>query len=154
MLVGASARAGRVYKPVTRPYLPPAATINNSSRGRGSQLERLLRAAINTWNGLLAATRSEEAFRQELVVLALAVPLAFFVGTESWKPLTLIAALLMVLVVELLNTAIEKLSDFITPAHDERIGRIKDMGSAAVGIAIIAAGMIWLQAIASRFGWF
>jgi diacylglycerol kinase (ATP) len=117
-------------------------------------LERLLRATVNTWNGLLAATRSEEAFRQELVVLALAVPLAFFVGTENWKPLTLIAILLMVLVVELLNTAIEKLSDFIAPAHDERIGRIKDMGSAAVGLAIIAAGLIWLQAIADRLGWF
>lgn len=117
-------------------------------------MNRLLRAAINTWNGLIAATRSEEAFRQELVVLALAVPLAFFVASPSWKPLTLIAALLLVLVVELLNTAIEKLSDFITPAHDERIGRIKDMASAAVGISIIAAGMIWLQAIAERLGWF
>jgi diacylglycerol kinase (ATP) len=114
-------------------------------------LNRLVRATINTWNGLLAATRTEEAFRQELIVLALAVPLAFFVGSETWKPLTLIAVLLMVLIVELLNTAIEKLSDFVTPAHDERIGRIKDMGSAAVGIAIIAAALIWLQAVAERF---
>jgi diacylglycerol kinase (ATP) len=117
-------------------------------------LDRLLRATLNTWNGLLAASRSEEAFRQELAVLALAVPLAFFIGTENWKPLTLIAVLLMVLVVELLNTAIEKLSDFVTPAHDERIGRIKDMGSAAVGVAIIAAGLIWLQALIERLGWF
>lgn len=117
-------------------------------------MKRLLGAAINTWNGLIAATRSEEAFRQELIVLALAVPLAFFVASESWRPLTLIAAVLMVMVVELLNTAIEKLSDFITPAHDERIGRIKDMGSAAVGIAIMVAVIIWLQAIAERLGWF
>ena len=117
-------------------------------------MDRLLRATLNTWNGLLAAARSEEAFRQELVVLALAVPLAFFIGTENWKPLTLIAVLLVVLVVELLNTAIEKLSDFVTPAHDERIGRIKDMGSAAVGLAIIAAGLIWLQAVVERLGWF
>ncbi len=117
-------------------------------------MDRLLRATLNTWNGLLAASRSEEAFRQELAVLALAVPLAFFIGTENWKPLTLIAVLLMVLVVELLNTAIEKLSDFVTPARDERIGRIKDMGSAAVGLAIIAAGLIWLQALIERLGWF
>jgi len=117
-------------------------------------LERLLRATVNTWNGLLAATRSEQAFREELIVLAIAVPLAFFVGTERWKPLTLIAVILMVLVVELLNTALEKLSDFVTPARDERIGRIKDMGSAAVGLAIIAAALIWLQAIVERFGWF
>jgi diacylglycerol kinase (ATP) len=117
-------------------------------------LDRLLRATLNTWNGLLAATRSEEAFRQELVVLALAVPLAFFIGTENWNPLTLIAVVLMVLVVELLNTAIEKLSDFVAPGQDERIGRIKDMGSAAVGLAIIAAGLIWLQAVIERLGWF
>jgi diacylglycerol kinase (ATP) len=120
----------------------------------GAILERLLRATINTWNGLIAATRSEMAFRQELVVLAVSVPLAFFVGSESWRPLTLIAVVLMVLVVELLNTTIEKLSDFVAPAHDERIGRIKDMGSAAVGLAIIAAGLIWLQALGERLGWF
>jgi diacylglycerol kinase (ATP) len=117
-------------------------------------LERLLRAAVNTWNGLIAATRSEQAFREELVVLALSIPLAFFIGTDSWKPLTLIAVILMVLVVELLNTAIEKTADFVMLDHDARIGRIKDMGSAAVGLSIIAATLIWLQAIATRFGWF
>ncbi len=117
-------------------------------------MERLLRATVNTWNGLIAATRSEQAFREEIVVLAIGIPLAFLIGTETWKPLTLIAVLLMVMVVELLNTAVEKLSDFVTPAHDERIGRIKDMGSAAVGLAIIAAALIWLQAVAERMGWF
>jgi diacylglycerol kinase (ATP) len=117
-------------------------------------LDRLLRATLNTWNGLLAATRSEMAFRQELVVLAAAVPLAFLIGSETWKPLTLVAVVLLVLVVELLNTTVEKLSDFVAPAHDERIGRIKDMGSAAVGLAIIAAGLVWLQALADRLGWF
>lgn len=117
-------------------------------------MDRLLRATLNTWNGLVAAARSEMAFRQELVVLAAAVPLAFFVGSDTWRPLTLIAVVLMVLVVELLNTTVEKLSDFVAPAHDERIGRIKDMGSAAVGLAIIAAALIWLQALAERLGWF
>ena len=112
-----------------------------------------LRATANTWNGLLTATRSERAFREELVVLALAIPLAFIISEGSVYALTLIAVVLMVLVVELLNTAMEKLSDFVAPAHDERIGRIKDMGSAAVGLAIVAAGLVWLQAIAERFGW-
>ncbi len=117
-------------------------------------MDRLLRATVNTWNGLLAATRSEAAFRQELAVLAAAVPLAFLVGSKSWKPLTLIAAVVFVLIIELLNTAIEKLADFITPAHDPRIGRIKDMGSAAVGLAILIAGLIWLLALAERFALF
>ena len=129
-------------------------TTNATKADLGIILDRLLQATVNTWNGLLAATRSEMAFRQELVVLALSVPLAFFIGSENWKPLTLIAVVLMVLVVELLNTTIEKLSDFVAPGRDERIGRIKDMGSAAVGLAITAAGLIWLQAIAQRFGWF
>lgn len=116
-------------------------------------MERLLNAAINTWNGLVAATRSEEAFRQELVVLGLAIPLAFVITEGSFYALTLISTVLMVMIVELLNTAIEKLSDFITDARDDRIKRIKDMGSAAVGLAIVAAGFIWLQAVAARFGW-
>jgi diacylglycerol kinase (ATP) len=117
-------------------------------------LDRLLRATLNTWNGLIAATKSEMAFRQELVVLVASVPLAFLVGSQNWKPPTLIAAVLMVLIVELLNTTIEKLSDFVGPSHDERIGRIKDMGSAAVGLAILAAGLVWLQALGERLGWF
>ena len=130
-----------------------AAHRKKTARAGGFVLERLLRATANTWNGLLAATRSERAFREELVVLALAIPLAFVVSAGSSYALTLIAVVLMVLVVELLNTAMEKLSDFVAPAHDERIGRIKDMGSAAVGLAIVAAGLVWLQAIAERFGW-
>jgi diacylglycerol kinase (ATP) len=92
------------------------------------------------------------AFRQELVVLAVSVPLAFLIGADNWQRVALIAVVMMVLVVELLNTALEKLSDFVAPGHDERIGRIKDMGSAAVGIAIAAAGLVWLQALAARFG--
>lgn len=119
----------------------------------GTVLHRLLRATLNTWNGLVAAARSEMAFRQELTVLALSVPLAFLIASDSWKPLTLIAVVVMVLVVELLNTTIEKLSDVVTPAHDERIGRVKDMGSAAVALAILAAGLIWLQALGERLGW-
>jgi len=130
-------------------YRQPQKVVPN-----GANLDRLLRATVNTWNGLLAATRSEAAFRQELAVLAAAVPLAFLVGSKSWKPLTLIAAVVFVLIIELLNTAIEKLADFITPAHDPRIGRIKDMGSAAVGLAILIAGLIWLLALAERFALF
>src|SRR5262245_54255905 len=115
-------------------------------------MERLLRATINTWNGLLAATRSEEAFRQELVAFALAIPLAFFVTGEAWKRLALIAVVGFVLVVELLNTAIEKLADRVNLAIDPQIGLVKDMGSAAVGIALIIAGMTWLLALAERLG--
>ena len=115
-------------------------------------MERLLRAAINTWHGLLAAGRSEEAFRQELIALVLAIPIAFLVAEESWKRLALIAVVAFVLVVELLNTAIEKLADRVNLAVDPQIGRVKDMGSAAVGLALLIAGMAWLLALAERFG--
>ena len=115
-------------------------------------MDRWLRATVNSWNGLVAATRSESAFRQELIALLLAVPLAFLVAPEPWKRLALIAAVLFLVVVELLNTAIEKLADHVTPAMHPVIGRIKDMGSAAVGIALLVAAAVWLVAIGERFG--
>jgi len=115
-------------------------------------MERLLRATVNTWHGLIAATRSEEAFRQELVALILAVPLAFLVAAEPWKRLALIGVVGFVLVVELLNTAVEKLADRVNLAIDPQIGRVKDMGSAAVGLALLIAGFTWLLALAERFG--
>ena len=70
-------------------------------------MERLLRATMNTWHGLRAAARSEEAFRLELIAVVLAVPVAFLLAEEAWKRLALIAVVAFVLVVELLNTAIE-----------------------------------------------
>jgi diacylglycerol kinase (ATP) len=115
-------------------------------------MERLFRATINTWHGILAAARSEEAFRQELVALVLAVPLAFLLAGETWKRLALIGVVVFVLVVELLNTAIEKLADRVNLAIDPQIGRVKDMGSAAVGLALLIAGITWLLALAERFG--
>jgi diacylglycerol kinase (ATP) len=116
-------------------------------------MDRLLRATINTWNGLLAAARSEAAFRQEVAALVLAVPLAFIVAEGAWKRLLLIGAVVFLLVVELLNTAIEKLADRVSRAHEAQIGQIKDMGSAAVGLSLLIAGAIWLLALAERFGW-
>ena len=95
-------------------------------------MERIWRATINSWNGLLAVTRSEAAFRQELVLLAIGV-------------------LVFLLIVELLNTAIEKLSDRVTRKHDPVIKRVKDMSSAAVGLSLLAAGAVWIWAAVERF---
>jgi len=113
-------------------------------------MDRWLRATVNSWNGLLAAMRSEVAFREELVALVLAVPLAFVVAPDMWRRLALIAAILFLVIVELLNTAIEKLADHVTPALHPRIGRIKDMGSAAVGVALLLVAATWLVAIGER----
>ena len=113
---------------------------------------RLWRATVNTRNGLVFAVRSEQAVREELVALALSLPLAWLIGTTAMRRIELVAAVAMVLVVELLNTAIEKLSDRLTTEHDLQIGRVKDMGSAAVGVALVMAGLFWLFAIAERMG--
>jgi len=115
-------------------------------------MDRLWRATVNTWHGLLAAAQSEAAFRQELAVLVVAVPLAFVVGETAWTRLTLIGVVVFILVVELLNTAIEKLADRVTTAIDPQIGQVKDIGSAAVGLALLMAGAAWLIALAERFG--
>ena len=113
---------------------------------------RLWRATINTRNGLVFAIRSEQAVREELVALLISLPLAWLIGTSAMRRIKLVAAVVMVLVVELLNTAIEKLADRLTTDHDLQIGRVKDMGSAAVGVALVTAGVFWLFAIAERMG--
>ena len=100
-------------------------------------MERLLRAVVNSWNGLRFALRSEAAFRQELAIFVPAVPLAFVITEDGWKRLALIGVLLLLFVVELLNTAIEKLCDRINLEIDPQIGRVKDMGSAAVGVTLL-----------------
>jgi diacylglycerol kinase (ATP) len=113
---------------------------------------RLLKASRNSWNGLIACARSEEAFRQELIALAIAVPLAFIIATDAWRRVALIGVVVLLMVAELLNTAIEKLSDHVTPHHHDAIGRIKDMASAAVGLSLLLAGLVWLVALVERFG--
>ena len=113
---------------------------------------RFWRATVNTRNGLAFAIRSEQAIREELVALALSLPFAWLIGVTMMRRFELVAAVVMVLVVELLNTAIEKLSDRLTTDHDPQIGRVKDMGSAAVGGALAVAGLFWLFAIAERMG--
>jgi diacylglycerol kinase (ATP) len=113
---------------------------------------RLLKASRNSWNGLIACARSEEAFRQELIALAIAVPLAVIIATDAWRRVALIGVVVLLMIAELLNTAIEKLSDHVTPHHHDAIGRIKDMASAAVGLSLLLAGLVWLIALVERFG--
>jgi diacylglycerol kinase (ATP) len=114
-------------------------------------VKRLWRATINSWHGLVAATQSEQAFREELVALAIGVPLAFVLTADAGKRFALIGTLVFILIVELLNTAIEKLSDRITLDHDPALKRIKDMGSAAIFLSLLLAGAVWLWVLVERF---
>jgi diacylglycerol kinase (ATP) len=115
-------------------------------------VHRLWRACINSWNGLRAVARSEEAFCQEVLVFVIAVPLAFLVAAETWKRLALILVIVFVMVIELLNTAIEKLGDRVSLDPDPRMAFVKDLGSAAVGVSLLVAGAVWLLALAERLG--
>lgn len=112
--------------------------------GRTNCLHRIWRATINSWKGILAAAQSDLAVRQELVLLALSIPLSLFLTPEFPKRLALVGSLVFVMAVELLNTAIEKLCDRLTGEQDPAIGRVKDMASAAVGLSLLLAGAIWL----------
>ena len=115
---------------------------------------RLWKATVNSRNGLIFALRSEQAVREEVGALILAIPLAWVIGATMMRRVELVGAVVLVLVVELLNTAIEKLADRLTTDHDLQIGRVKDMGSAAVGVTLLMSGLFWLFAIAERIGAF
>jgi diacylglycerol kinase (ATP) len=115
-------------------------------------LRRLWRATINSRNGLMFAIRSEQAIREEMVALVISLPLAWLCGATLMRRVELVAMVLLVLIVELLNTAIEKLADRLTTDHDPQIGRVKDLGSAAVGVALIVGALFWIFAIAERIG--
>lgn len=115
-------------------------------------MDRLLRATINSWNGLKAAIRTEAAFRQEVAVLLVSIPLAFVIAETAWTRLALVGVVVFLMVVELLNTAIEKLADRVSREFDFQIGTVKDIGSAAVGLSLLLVGAVWLLAIAQRLG--
>jgi diacylglycerol kinase (ATP) len=115
-------------------------------------VQRLWRATINSWNGLAAVARSEAAFRLELVVFAVAIPVAFMLTDEGARRILLIGSLVLVIVVELINTAFEKLADRLTRKRDREIGQVKDIASAAVGVSLALAAGIWLWAFVTRLG--
>jgi diacylglycerol kinase (ATP) len=117
-------------------------------------VKRLYRAGLNSLRGLRHGVLREAALREEVAVLAAAVPLAFFLAPSWTWYVAMLGSWLAVLAVELLNTAIERLADHTSPQHNPDIGVLKDYGSAAVFCMLCLAGLIWLRAIAQRAGLF
>jgi diacylglycerol kinase (ATP) len=113
---------------------------------------RLYQATLNTFRGLTWATKSEAALRQELAALLIAIPLAVVLAPGIGWYVAMVGVLVLTVGVELLNTAIEKLADEVTREHHPKIGLVKDMGSAAVFSVLCLAGLIWIAAVALRFG--
>lgn len=114
-------------------------------------LPRIWHATRYSLQGLKAAWASESAFRQELAVCLLAIPLGAWLGTTAIERALLIGSVLLVLVVELLNSAVEAAVDRIGPELNEDSGRAKDLGSAAVFVALAAAALVWILLAWERF---
>ncbi len=112
---------------------------------------RVVRAARYSAQGLAQAWRHESAFRQELSLTLIMAPIGLWLGRTPLEKTLLIAVCLLVIVVELLNSAIEAAIDRHGSELHELSGRAKDMGSAAVSIALLIAGMTWGTVIYERF---
>jgi len=106
-------------------------------------LTRAWHAAKNSWCGMVYAFQEESAFRQELFLLAVLSPIAFFLPISPLEKCVLIASLIMVLVVELLNSSVEAAIDRISFDHHDLSKRAKDFGSAAVMLALLIAALLW-----------
>lgn len=107
-------------------------------------IPRLMAAARYSLAGLRAAFASEEAFRLEVIALVVGTPLALWLGESAVEKVLLIGSLLLLMIVELLNTGIEVLVNRIGSDYHELSGRAKDIGSAAVFVAMGMVAMVWL----------
>lgn len=109
-----------------------------------SGFRRIINAARYSSQGIKAAYQHEAAFRQECWLAVILVPVGLYLGGTTVEKSLLIGSVLLVLVVELLNSAIEAIVDRISDEHHTLAGRAKDMGSAAVMITMILTAVIWL----------
>ncbi|MFM4702754.1 diacylglycerol kinase [Aeromonas bivalvium] len=106
-------------------------------------LTRIIKATGYSMKGLRSAWLNEAAFRQELILIVLLMPLAFWIGDSLDQILLLIAVSWLVVIVEILNSAVEAVVDRIGSEHHELSGRAKDLGSAAVFIALALNLLVW-----------
>ena len=113
-------------------------------------LSRIFYAAGYSWKGFKSTWKHEAAFRQEVILFTLLIPVAFWVGETTSERVLLIAVLLIVLVVELLNSAVESVVDRIGEDYHKLSGRAKDQGSAAVFLSFFIAILVWGGFIISR----
>lgn len=117
---------------------------SNEKHSRPLQgIHRIIKATGHSWRGLWATALHEEAFRQELLLLLVALILTPWLSQSLFHAIALLGSVILILIVELLNSAIEALVDRIGTEFNELSGRAKDMGSAAVFMSITLAGMIW-----------
>lgn len=108
-----------------------------------SGMQRLIKATEYSVKGLRSAWRHETAFRQECIIALLLLPVAFLLGRTLTQTALLIGVCLVVLIAELLNSAVEATVDSMERDPSELAGRAKDMGSAAVALALVLVWVVW-----------
>ena len=106
-------------------------------------MRRVVSATFNSFAGLRTAWRNEAAFRQECALAAVLVPAAFWVGDTAIEYVLLLGSVLLILIVELLNTAVEATVDRVGTDHHKLSGQAKDLGSAAVFVSLILTAVTW-----------
>ena len=114
-------------------------------------IRRILRATKFSAQGLAQAWQHEAAFRQEVVLVLLLAPVAAWLGQTALERAVLIGCCLIVLIVELINSAIEAAIDRHGDEHHELSGRAKDMGSAAVFVSLLLVAIVWGLIATERF---
>jgi diacylglycerol kinase (ATP) len=129
-----------------------AASLAERAASGPTPVGALLRATRNSLDGFAFALKSERAFRQEAVALALAVPLACALTPDPFHRALLIGVLMLAMAVELLNTCAEKICDLVMPQRHPMVKAVKDMGSAAVLCALGACLLLWGGAAMARLG--
>ncbi|HKQ31220.1 MAG TPA: diacylglycerol kinase [Burkholderiales bacterium] len=115
-----------------------------------TDFQRVTSAARYSMAGLLAALRKEAAFRQEVILFVVLAPLGVWLGRDGIERSLLIGSLLLVLIVELLNSAVEATVDRVSKKHHKLSGRAKDMGSAAVILSIVLVIVVWAMVLADH----
>lgn len=106
-------------------------------------IKRIFNACIFSYYGFKATWQHEEAFRQEVLLFLVTTPLGLWLGETIIEKLLLVGSMILVLLVELLNSAIEAVVDRVGLEHHELSGRAKDIGSAAVMLSLVWAGITW-----------
>lgn len=110
-------------------------------------MKRMIAAFYNSvaaWNHLI---RTEKAFQEEAIALAVAIPTAFFISGDGWTRLVLIGVVVLVMIVEVLNTGIEAACDALSREYHADIKIAKDCGSLAVLLSIMIAGSVWAMTV-------
>lgn len=121
------------------------------SKPGNTGIRRILKATAYSAQGFALAWRHEAAFRQEVALAVVLVPAAMWLGRTAFERAALIGVLLVVLITELLNSAIEAAVDRIGDEHHELAGRAKDYGSAAVFISLVLVLLVWGAVAGSRY---